>query len=83
MQNEMGEQQMQMQMQQQNQPEQDAQQQTGADDKNLNVDPNHDEQVRKMQNAKATYNLLAQKKNRTLSDESKFKSAALILAKNK
>jgi len=83
LQNEMSEQQMQMQMQQQNDPQQDVQQQTAADDENLNVDPNHDEQVRKMQNAKATYNLLSQKKNRTLSDESKFKSAALILAKNK
>lgn len=37
----------------------------------------------KLQKAQSTYDLLAQKKNRTLSDEAKFRSASLILAKNK
>ena len=73
-QNEMSE----MQMQQQG-----TDQTPAADDKDVAVDPKHDEQTRKLQQAKATYDLLAQKKNRTLSDEAKFKSAALILAKNK
>jgi len=73
-QNEMSE----MQMQQQG-----TEQNPAADDKDVAVDPKHDEQTRKLQQAKATYDLLAQKKNRTLSDEAKFKSAALILAKNK
>ena len=75
-QNEMGE----MQMQQQ---EQGTDQTPAAGDKDVAVDPKHDENTRKLQQAKATYDLLAQKKNRTLSDEAKFKSAALILAKNK
>jgi len=84
MQNEMGEQQMmQGQQQMQQQQQQDTDQKAAADDAQVAVDPKHDENVRKMQTAKATYDLLAQKKNRTLSDESKFKSAALILAKNK
>lgn len=84
MQNEMGEQQMiQGQQQMQQQQQQDTDQKAAADDAQVAVDPKHDENTRKMQTAKATYDLLAQKKNRTLSDESKFKSAALILAKNK
>jgi hypothetical protein len=73
-QNEMGE----MQMQQQG-----TDQTPAADDKDVAVDPKHDEQTKKLQQAKATYDLLSQKKNRTLGDEAKFKSAALILAKNK
>ena len=73
-QNEMSE----MQMQQQG-----TEQNPAAGDEDVAVDPKHDEQTRKLQQAKATYDLLAQKKNRTLSDEAKFKSAALILAKNK
>ena len=73
-QNEMGE----MQMQQQG-----TEQNPAAGDADVAVDPKHDEQTKKLQQAKATYDLLAQKKNRTLSDEAKYKSAALILAKNK
>jgi hypothetical protein len=73
-QNEMGE----MQMQQQG-----TEQNPAAGDADVAVDPKHDEQTKKLQQAKATYDLLAQKKNRTLGDEAKFKSAALILAKNK
>ena len=37
----------------------------------------------RLSDAQTTYDLLKDKKNRTLQDESKFKSAALILAKNK
>jgi len=77
-QNEMGEQQMEQQQQQGS-----TDQNPAAGDDDVAVDPKHDEQTRKMQTAKATYDLLSQKKNRTLSDEAKFKSAALILAKNK
>jgi hypothetical protein len=75
-QNEMAEQQMQQQ-------EQSTEQSPAAGDDDVAVDPKHDEETRKLQQAKATYDLLSQKKNRTLSDEAKFKSAALILAKNK
>jgi hypothetical protein len=42
-----------------------------------------DEKNRKIQTATSTYNLLSQKKNRTLADEAKYKSAAQILSKNK
>ena len=41
------------------------------------------QQNKKIQNAKATYDLLSKKKNKTLADEAKFKSASQILAKNK
>ena len=54
-----------------------------AGDEDVAVDPKHDEQTAKMQQAKATYDLLSQKKNMTLSDEAKLKSATQILAKNK
>jgi Bacteriophage T4-like portal protein (Gp20) len=54
-----------------------------ADDEATDADPEHDKQVRKMQTAKSTYDLLSKKKNRTLSDEAKLKSASQILAKNK
>ena len=84
MQNEMGEQQLEQGQQQfAQQQQQDTDQKAAADDAQVAVDPKHDENARKMQTAKATYDLLAKKKNRTLSDEAKFKSAALILAKNK
>ena len=84
MQNEMGEQQMQQGQQQFDmQQQQDTQQKAAADDAQTAVDPKHDENTRKLQTAKATYDLLAKKKNRTLADEAKFKSAALIMAKNK
>ena len=45
--------------------------------------PASDEKTRKLQQAQSTYNLLSQKKNRTLTDEAKFKSATQILARNK
>jgi hypothetical protein len=54
-----------------------------ADDEDTDATPKTDEKNRKMQNAKSTYNLLTQKKNRTLSDEAKLKSASQILARNK
>jgi len=79
-QNEMGEQQMDIQQQQM---DQGIDQTAAAGDDDVAVDPEHDKDVKKMQTAKSTYNLLQQKKNRTLSDEAKLKSASLILAKNK
>ena len=76
-------QQNEMEAQQMQQQEQSTEQSPAAGDDDVAVDPKHDEETRKLQQAKATYDLLSQKKNRTLSDEAKFKSAALILAKNK
>jgi len=54
-----------------------------AKDEDTDADPEHDKDVRKMQTAKSTYDLLSKKKNRTLSDEAKLKSATQILSKNK
>ena len=54
-----------------------------ANDEDTDATPKTDEKNRKIQNATATYNLLTQKKNRTLSDEAKLKSATQILARNK
>ena len=54
-----------------------------ANDEDTDATPATDEKNKKIQNATATYNLLTQKKNRTLSDEAKLKSATQILAKNK
>ena len=45
--------------------------------------PDADEKTKKMQQAQSTFNLLQNKKNRTLSDEAKFKSASQVLARNK
>ena len=64
-------------------PEDDTNQNPLANDDDVAADPKADEQTRKMQSATATYNLLTKKKNRTLSDEAKLKSATQILAKNK
>jgi hypothetical protein len=61
----------------------ETEQQPLASDEDTDATPETDEKNKKLQNAKATYNLLSQKKNRTLSDEAKFKSATQILAKNK
>ena len=61
----------------------DTEQNPLANDEDTDADPEHDKQNRKMQTAKATYDQLSKKKNRTLSDEAKLKSAAQILAKNK
>jgi hypothetical protein len=55
----------------------DAQEQAPADQQPQNGTDS------RIADAQATYDLLKDKKNRTLQDESKFKSAALILAKNK
>ena len=54
-----------------------------ANDEDTDVDPAHDENTAKLQDAKARYNLLKNKKNRTLKDESDFKSVSQILARNK
>ena len=54
-----------------------------ANDEDTDATPKTDEKNRKIQSAKSTYDLLVKKKNRTLSDEAKLKSATQILAKNK
>lgn len=54
-----------------------------ANDEDTDVDPAHDEKTGKLQDAKARYDLLKNKKNRTLKDESDFKSVSQILARNK
>jgi hypothetical protein len=48
-----------------------------------NVETGIDQNDGKLQSAQATYDLLKNKKNRTLKDEAEFKSVAQILAKNK
>jgi hypothetical protein len=74
---------MQQQMDGMQPPEGDTEQNPLANDEDTDATPETDEKNRKMQSAKATYNLLIKKKNRTLSDEAKLKSASQILAKNK
>ena len=78
-QNEMG----QMEMNGMQPPEGDTEQNPLANDEDTDATPETDEKNKKMQSAKATYDLLSKKKNRTLSDEAKLKSATQILAKNK
>jgi hypothetical protein len=75
-QNEMGEQQMDMQQQEMGQT-------AAAGDDDVAVDPEHDKEVKKQQTAQSQHSLLSKKKNRTLSDEAKLKSASLIMSKNK
>ena len=77
LQNEMMEQQMGI------QPGQETDQQPLANDNDTDADPEHDAQMKKMQDAQAQYDLLSNKKNRSLSDEAKLKSVSQILAKNK
>ena len=77
LQNEMMEQQMGI------QPGQETDQQPVANDNDTDADPEHDAQMKKMQDAQAQYDLLSNKKNRSLSDEAKLKSVSQILAKNK
>jgi hypothetical protein len=77
LQNEMMEQQMGM------QPGQETEMQPLASDDEAGVSPEGDEKSKKLADAQAQYQLLSQKKNRSLSDEAKFKSVAQILAKNK
>jgi hypothetical protein len=60
-----------------------TEQQPLASDEDTDATPETDEKNKKIQNAKAAYDLLSQKKNRTLADEAKFKSATQILVKNK
>jgi len=78
-------QQTEMMQQQMEGPEQpDGTDQNGlADDEATDAGPEHDEKQGKLQSAKAKYDLLKKKKNRTLKDEADLKSAAQILAKNK
>jgi hypothetical protein len=64
-------------------PEGDTQQNPLASDEDTDSTPETDEQNKKMNRAKTDYDLLKKKKNRTLADEAKFKSAAQVLAKNK
>ena len=74
---------MQQQMDGMQPPDGDTEQNPLANDEDTDATPETDEKVRKIQKAKSDYNLLSKKKNRSLSDEAKYKSAALILAKNK
>jgi len=74
---------MQQQMEAPEGPDGDTEQNPLANDEDTDATPETDEKVRKIQKAKSDYNLLSKKKNRSLSDEAKFKSASLILAKNK
>lgn len=88
LQNEQMEQQMNMPMGPDGQPmpggaQGETDQQPLADDEATDADPKHDQQTKKMQQAQATFDLLQQKRNRTLSDEAKLKSATQILARNK
>jgi hypothetical protein len=76
-------QQMQMQGIDSNNPDGGTDQQPLANDEDTDVTPATDEKTRKMQKAKASYNLLSKKKNRSLKDEADFKSVTQILAKNK
>ena len=78
-QNQMG----QMEMDGMQPPDGDTEQNPLANDEDTDATPETDEKNRKMQKAKADYNLLSKKKNRTLTDEAKLKSATQILAKNK
>jgi hypothetical protein len=64
-------------------PDGNTEQNPLANDEDTDADPKHDEEVKKMQKAKSDYEILSKKKNRTLADEAKLKSATQILAKNK
>jgi len=61
----------------------DTEQNPLANDEDTDATPATDEQNKKMQQAKAKYNLLKNKKNKTLKDIADYKSVAQILAKNK
>jgi hypothetical protein len=61
----------------------DTQQNPLADDEDTDATPKTDEKNKKISRATTDYNLLSKKKNRTLADEAKLKSATQILAKNK
>ena len=70
-------------MEQQEPPEGETEMQPLASDEDTDATPETDEENKKIQRAKADYDILKNKKNRTLADEAKLKSAAQILAKNK
>ena len=65
-----------------NAPPEDGQPQ-GVLDPNAPPDDEHGDHLRKIANAKARYNLLMSKKNKSLKDESELKSVSQIVAKNK
>ena len=71
------------QMNQMGMPDGDTQQNELADDEATDATPATDEKTGKMQDAKAQYDLLKKKKNRTLQDEAKLRSVTQILARNK
>jgi len=75
---------MQLDQQQAGQQQQDnTDQKAAADDAAVAVDPEHDQTVKKVRDAQALVDLLSKKKNRTMADEAKLKSASLIVSKNK
>ena len=54
-----------------------------ANDEDTDATPETDEQAKKLRDAKTTVELLGKKKKRSMQDESKYKSAIQILARNK
>jgi hypothetical protein len=54
-----------------------------ANDSDTDATPETDETTKKIRDAEATVALLGKQKNRTMQDETKYKSAVQILAKNK
>ena len=54
-----------------------------ANDEDTDATPKTDENNKKLSNAKSQYDLLTNKKNRTLADEAKLKNASQVLSKNK
>ena len=54
-----------------------------ANDSDTDATPETDETNKKIRDAEATVALLGKQKNRTMQDETKYKSAVQILAKNK
>lgn len=55
----------------------------GGNPDEQNVDATPDDQTNKLQKAKARYDLLSKKENRSLQDEAEFRSVVQILNKNK
>lgn len=76
---------LQMQQQQQMMQQQggDTDVQPLANDEDTDATPETDEQAKKLRDAKTTVELLGKKKKRSMQDESKYKSAIQILARNK
>jgi hypothetical protein len=64
-------------------PEGDTEQKPLANDEDTDATPETDEENKKMRKAQSDFDILSKKKNRTLADEAKLKSATQILAKNK